>query len=1118
MTDDLVSRPAAPLHDGAARTRIAEDTATSLFVEAGAGSGKTRSLVDRVATLVLRDRIPLSRIAAVTFTEKAGAELRDRLRDRFERAWRTSRRAGGEAEPATTVASDALDDLDSAAIGTLHSFAQRILTLHPIEAGLPPLISVLDEVASSVAFDERWSVLQRELLDDPDIAEPLLLALAAGVSIDDLRSLARAFGDNWDLIETRVLPAGAPQVSLPDLSRLLRRADELVARATDCADAADRFLESLAALRDWAASARAARDTGEQQAALLAAAELKWGLGRTRNWPDLAGLKQSCQQWQSDAAGLAAEFAEASLRPLAHWIASKVRRAANERAADGNLEFHDLLVLARRLLMTSRDARESLHRRFRRLLLDEAQDTDPIQIELAVRIAGGAEAAAPDPADVAVPEGSLFLVGDPKQSIYRFRRASIATYLRAQRQLGETVTLTTNFRTVEPILRWINEVFGKLIQPEPEAQPEYQPLHPHRTETGSGPAVVLLGAEEHRDKPNAAALREREADDVAAVIGQALADGWTVRDVETGTWRPVTAADIAILVPSRTSLPFLQDALDAVGIGYRAEASSLVYQAREVRYLMAAARTLADPTDRLSLVTALRSPLFGCGDDDLWAWRGGGGSFSIQATPPDPLAALPVGQALAYLGELHRRARWMAPSAVLAALIDDRRVAEVAAATLDAPRARDTWRRLRFVVDQARAWSETAHGGLRAYVAWAARQADETARVAEAVLPETDVDAVRIMTVHAAKGLEFPVVVLSGMSSAPQGRRGVQLLWPPGGGYAVKLTKHLQTNDFSAAAPVDEQMDALERRRLLYVATTRARDHLVVSLHRKPAGKGSGRTNAQLLAQAGAADVSGVTTWASRPARHAVAAHPQRAAPPPDWESWLRRITAARRTSERPAAVTASGLEGTDPEVVFADPEGGAGRAKGPRDLELPPWTKGRYGTAIGRAVHAVLQSVDLGAAASSASAAAGSGSPPPALAIGATVSGHCLVEGVAEYAGAVAGLVRSALSSSLVARAALRPHWRESWVATTRTDGVVLEGIVDLIYREDDGTLMIVDYKTDAVPVAALPSRTAFYRPQLQAYARALHAATAAPVTAALLFLHPTGPAVAVPVPLDSG
>ena len=1053
------------LSDADARRAIREDLAETLFVEAGAGSGKTSSLVDRVVEIVLTEGVPLRSVAAVTFTDKAAAELRDRLRRAFEK------RAGQGACPA---AREAIDEIDTAAIGTLHAFAQRILTEHPIEAELPPLLEIRDEVGSGVDADARWLTLRNDLLDDEDLTDTLVLAMAGGLRLTDLRAMAGAFNANWDLLRDRVLTVPAPDLPAVDVAAMIAEARRLVALADGCTDVEDKLLETLAQLGLWADQLREAPDDAARVTVLGDAVLKNWNRGRAGNWPVYGAirLRAECRELGEAALRLRSEIIDVTLRRLAHRIAGAVLDAAEARRAEGRLEFHDLLVMARDLLRSPTHGavvRSRLQRKYRRLLLDEFQDTDPIQIELAVRIAGGADAGQEEWADVPVPGGSLFVVGDPKQSIYRFRRADIATYLAAQSTLGRQVVLNANFRTTAPILSWVNTVFGQLIQATPDSQPPYRPLTATREAAEVGPAVTALGAAAHTDNPNAATLREREAAEVVAAVRTALADRW---QVECGDgWRDIRLGDIAVLVPSRTSLPQLESALDDAGIGYHPGATSLVYRTREVRDLLTAARAGDDPSDQLALVSALRSPLFGCGDDDLWTWRQAGGRFSIFAEPA--AADHPVGRALDYLLRLHHDSRWLAPAETLERLVTERRMFEQA---VGFPRTRDVWRRLRFVVDQARAWSEAAHGSLREYLTWAARQGSDMGRVAEAALPETDADTLKIMTIHSAKGLEFPMVIVSGMTTRLTRRAaGLQVLWPRGGRCAIKLHSTVKTADFDAALPVDEQMDVDEKMRLLYVACTRARDHLVVSLHRRGSGAS---TSAELLAAA---------TPAVPPVRIIDLPRPvsqTSSPPPPSLGRWAADVAASRTAAARSFAVTASGLEGTLPSVGV-DP----GLAKGPRNLELAPWFKGRYGTAIGRAAHGVLQSVEL---------SSGAG-------LDDAVAAQCLAEGVVPYSSLVAQLAASALSAPLVKRAAARRHWRETWVATAIGDRV-LEGIVDLLFEDDDG-LVVVDYKTDAVPASALAARADFYRPQMAAYAAAVEAATSRPVArCVLLFLHPDG------------
>ena len=426
--------------------------------------------------------------------------------------------------------------------------------------------------------------------------------------------------------------------------------------------------------------------------------------------------------------------------------------------------------------------------------------------------------------------GSIFMVGDPKQSIYRFRRADIALYLEARRSLPATpVALTENFRTTVEVIDWINAVFGCLIEAG-DGQPEYVPLVGRRAAASIGSSVTLLGASAHSDL-RADELRSMEAADVAAAVTTAVADGWTVEGADGGE-RSCTFADIAVLIPSRTSLTDLEDAFDHADIPYRAESSSLLFGTAEVRDLLMVLRAIDDPFDDLAIVHALRTPYLGCGDDDLARWHiEFDGSWNHQSESPQAAPAdHPVAQGLAWMGELHRTRHHEGPSAILERLITQRRVLELAAAT---PRPREVWRRIRLFADRARAFAEANGGSIRAFVNWSLHQAEDGSRVTETVLPELDDDAVRILTIHGAKGLEFPITIVSGLSGAGRSSStDVDLVFGPDGTPEAKVRRAQATRGYAAAQEASRAFDLAERLRLLYVATTRARDHLVVSLHR----------------------------------------------------------------------------------------------------------------------------------------------------------------------------------------------------------------------------------------------------------------------------------------------
>ncbi|MGH9093060.1 MAG: UvrD-helicase domain-containing protein, partial [Acidimicrobiales bacterium] len=744
---------------------------------------------------------------------------------------------GGEAAAeadAAAAAADALDGLDGAAVTTLHGFARRLLAEHPFAAGLPPAFEVLDEVRSAVDLGDRWTGMLDRLLEDPGHARALQWALACGVTLEALRSIAAGLDGAWDRVPEHPPVPVPPAIRRDDVLGPLRAALGL---AGECGDPDDGLLVHLRGLAAWADRLEDCGDEVELLGVLAGlGGRVATGRGRQAAWhgrkPEVAGLLALAEEAREQALAAASAYA---LRALGNALGGMVRQAAAERRREGRLHFHDLLVLARDLVRDHREAQAAVHEQYRYVLVDEVQDTDPLQADLAVRVAS------PWPAggggrwqDLEVGAGRLFYVGDPKQSIYRFRGADDRLFREAAALLvDEPLLLTSNFRSTPGIVAWVDAVFAQLA---PADGPAHVPLEAVRPPHGAGPVppVALIG--DHGEPPaTAAEARTAEATDVAAVVLAVREDRWPVGDGS----RPATLADIAVLVRTRAAVPALEEAFDRAGIPYRLESSSLVYQAPEVRDLLSVLRAVDDPTDQASVVAALRSPGFGCGDDDLLRHRLGGGGWDYRV---DGGGDGPVAAGLRALRALHDDRWWLEVSELVARVVEERRLLPLC---LDGPRWREAWRRLRFVLDQARQFTEGPAGDLRAFLEWVDVQRGEDARVTEVVLPEGDVDAVRVMTVHAAKGLEFPVVVVAGFGAEPR-RAPAGVLFGPGGP-ELAARRDLATPGYGALDDTERALDDAERVRLLYVAATRARDHLVVSVHRSAR---AGRTVAARLADA----------------------------------------------------------------------------------------------------------------------------------------------------------------------------------------------------------------------------------------------------------------------------
>ena len=1074
----------APPTDQAARVEIRSQFDASQFVEAGAGTGKTTALVARILELVTSGEATIDQVAAITFTDAAAAELRDRVYEALERA-----STGADGPEGRARARAALDEIDSAAICTLHGFAQRILAAHPFEAGLPPTFEVLDEGRSAVAFDERWDGFVDQLLDDPDLADALRRLLVCGVRLDHLRTVTGLCNDNWDLLATTGprIPAQGPI----DPSLILAFLDAAHDEATTCTSPDDKLLVHIESLAGFREALRAATSELEVLQLLVDPPKLTCARGQKGNWPRAVAEVRALLAGAEDARqSLVAGVVSDALAGLLPAFQSFTLASADDRRREGRLEFHDLLVWAAALVGNDAGVRVALHHQYQRLLIDEFQDTDPIQAELAFRIANGsAEPGAGEVpwSELPVEPGRLFFVGDPKQAIYRFRRADIGLFLEVRNHhQADRVALTANFRSVPGIIGWINGVFGELFGNGVEGvQPGYQPLDAERfvpfdANQGS-PPVILLGGP--IDAHGIDEVRAEESAEIAAAIRRIREEKWPV-----GDWGlPARLSDITVLIPTRTGLPRLQQALDAEGVPYRLESSSLVYEAPEVGELLTILRAIDDPTDQVSLVTALRSEAFGCGDDDLLAYRQAGGRWDYRRQPPASMdGSGPVVLGMAALHALHRQRWWSSVSALVERVIEERRLLELA---LDQRRSRDVWRRLRFVADQARQFTDVHGGDLRRYLAWVDVQRRQDVRAREVVLPESDDDAVRVMTVHGAKGLEFPIVFLTGLNRRPPIASGVQVLWGDRGP-ELKIKSGIATAGYSALAAREQTMEEAEELRLLYVAATRARDYLVVALHHQAGSRGHAaqlapvcdrhRTLSRRLPPV-AIDVGqpGPTETVSGPP--VAADHLDTPSRRTEWVTAHQRLVTTGSRSRTLAATTIVGLAH---DRGAADPGRGRTATDDDPDIDRPPWRRGRAGTSVGRAVHAVLQTVDLA-----------SGAEVDRLA-----ETQAMAEGIDARSREIARLVRAALGSEIVGEAVGGGrYWREMYVgapASDEPDGPVIEGIIDLLIETPDG-YTVVDYKTDAVrDDEELTRAMDRYRLQGATYALAVERALGRPVS----------------------
>jgi ATP-dependent helicase/nuclease subunit A len=1062
--------------DRDARRQAREDHGTSLVLEAGAGTGKTTLLIDRILALVTSGHARLTEIAAVTFTENAATTMKLRLRERLERARADA--AAPEAE--RQRAAEALDVLERAQVSTIHALCAAILAERPLECGVLPGFRTADEAEADMLFAAAWEDWLAERLVEGD--DVLLEALDAEIPLEgegrfgersSLRGFARALIEQRDLAPLVAEAAEDPRGWRRDLEAQADRARAVLALAPH-GDTLTGRLEDLVAFADQPEPA----DPAEAARRLLKMPAVSGNVrGNRARWPKAEALEEAraVAEWSRQAltAWKAAHGAALHGRIMAalRGVGQRYHRLKAER---GVLDYLDLLLKARDALRDREAVRAYFRRRFRLLIIDEFQDTDPLQVEIARLLAGDAH-------------GALVVVGDAKQSIYRFRRADVDLFRRlaaeaAARPGHAVLHLTQNFRSRPAILRFVNRAFGLLIKESNEAgQPAYEPIDPPPG-LSEEPSVVALRFEARLAE--GADLLRAESAALAAFIAQVAAGRYEVRDPNTGADRRSRAGDVMVLSRRLTQVRHLEEALEAAGLRFAVEGGKSFFDRQEVHETLAVLRAIEDPTDRVSLVAALRSSFFGVSDRDIVTYALGGGPLWIGPVDEGKPAAQALGPAMAVLDDLHRRRTRDSVPKILDVLYDETRVL---AALTGTRRGEAQIANLEKAASLARQAAELGVLTLRGFADLLQTRILEASE--EPDLPSTrpgDPHTIRILSIHKAKGLEAPVVALFDSADAFRITTDSVALWDQGR-IALGFRAGCQPPGWDRLVQADQAKAWAEGHRLKYVACTRARDLLVIPVPPPDARAGAfWRDLTGLLPKATDADVQ-VVDAATLPA-------PVRDADETDlrelagagggdavaarWDAERKeRIETAAHRAFVPISATRAAARSAPPAAVTA--AGGGGRD-------------------FGGLVHRILEWIPL----------EGDGRTGLAVSMAAALGPAFGLD--ADGARRAGDAVERALALPVMhrARRAVR-LWRE--LPVWFPEGAdLIEGVVDLVF-EEDGALVIVDYKTDHIADDQALAQAAHHAPQLQLYGRGLAQATSLPVRERLVLFTAIGRTVSV-------
>ncbi len=1193
--------PERPLADQAARDRIGTALDETLVVEAAAGTGKTTELVARILNVLKRghdaagEPIGVRHLVAVTFTEKAAGELKLRLREALER----ERSGGGVNDDERERLTHALATLEEAHVSTIHGFCAEMLRERPVEARIDPLFTVLTETQADRLYARAFQAWFEEQLAGPPegvrrslrrSSSPVFQAAGPGEGDGPVDRLRRAGRDlrGWRDFEA---PWKRPSYDRDaDVRHLVDGLHAFSGITKAPSWNQDRFFRDTEAARQLSRQIALEQSIGREdldgwegrlvdlarernfsRASRSGNAKYSKDATRTQVLDAYDQLLHTLQIFKANAdADLAALLQEELKGSIARYEALKTRAGA--------LDYEDLLIKTRDLLRDDPTVRRKLQRDFRRIFVDEFQDTDPLQAEILLLLS------ADDPKEAdwerVTPEpGKLFIVGDPKQAIYRFRRADVGMYHQVREQLvsrgAVPVTLNTSFRSVPEIQAFINAGFAAAMHQNVETmQATYEPLAEERASIGDQPAVIALpvprpyGGGRFR-KVAAKAIEASLPEAVAALVESLIGSGIEVseRRPDGGEdLRPIQARDVCILFrrfvkwDEDATRPYV-DALEARNVPHLLVGGKSFHEREEIEALSAALAAVEWPDDELSVYATLHGPLFAIGDAELLEYHHrfdkehfgalhpyriptalGGASGTEMALDAEPLAHLrPIADALRLLRGLHARRNYRPVAETVNQLLTETR-AHVGFALRQG--GEQALANVLHVAELARRYELEGGVSFRGFIEELRASADESGAT-EAPILEEGSDGVRLMTVHRAKGLEFPVVVLADITCKLHRADAGRYIDPSRGLCALRIGGWSPV-DLNEQQGLEVARDREEGIRLAYVAATRARDLLVVpAVGDEPVDGGwLEPLNSALYPPMGARrapkTAPGCPAFKSKdsvlarpddePAGEATVApglHVFEAGYRVVWwdpsilnlgvapndglrredlivknvdaklvaedlrtyQAWRQARDQAAREGRRPSvavkparAWVAEGVPLPEGAISPASVRLLSARAATRTAEAAPP----AHGPAFGALVHALLATAPLDADRTTLGQTA---------ALEARLLGATDQDAAAAVEAAARALAAPILDEARAAAAAGRCR-REAPITIAMDDGALVDGIVDLAF-ERDGAWTVVDYKTD-VEIAAEGEQQ--YRRQVALYATAIARATGKPAAGILL------------------